>query len=241
MAAELPDDLLERRRIPFRPMILAANEPRFVVDLDSAGGLSGHLLLGLSLDHGPSKWLHQFGDLDVRYVDGRMEYVLRDAAFPGITVRLMLLPLADSVGLVMKIRVEGRFATGRDRVGLRRRFRLYHELRSRRPAVSLFARTVRRQRDPLGKRAVHAAAQQGAPCCEAAVRGRKDAGLGDPKKVLESPAALCASAQWCSAAKAVEEPKRVAVQKIRLGKEPAEGWIVIGRGGKIESFLADPS
>ena len=103
----LPHDLLERRRIPFRPMILAANEPRFVVDLDSAGGLSGHLLLGLSLDHGPSKWLHQFGDLNVRYVNGRMEYALHDAAFPGVTVRLVVMPLAECVGLVMKIRVEG--------------------------------------------------------------------------------------------------------------------------------------
>ena len=97
----------ERRRIPFRPMILAANEPRFLVDLDSAGGLSGHLLLGLSLDQGPSKWLHQFSDLDVRYVNGQMKYALHDAAFPGVQVRLLILPLTDSVGLVLKLRVEG--------------------------------------------------------------------------------------------------------------------------------------
>ena len=88
-------------------MVLAANEPRFVVDLDAGGGLSGHLLLGVSLDHGPSKWLHQFSELDVRYVDGRMEYLLADAAFPGLRVQLSVLPLAESVGLVMKLRVEG--------------------------------------------------------------------------------------------------------------------------------------
>jgi hypothetical protein len=65
-------------------------------------------------------------------------------------------------------------------------------------------------------------------------------GLGDPKKVMDSPAALCASAQWCPAAGAVAEPKRVAVQKRRLGKKSTQGWLVIGRGGRIKSFLTNP-
>ena len=33
--------------------------------------------------------------------------MLHDAAFPDVAVRLAVLPLAESVGLVMKIRVEG--------------------------------------------------------------------------------------------------------------------------------------
>ena len=40
---------------------------------------------------GPSKWLDKFDDLDVRYFDGRMEYAVRNAAFPGVTVRLVVL------------------------------------------------------------------------------------------------------------------------------------------------------
>ena len=58
------EELAQRQRIPCRPMVLAANEPRVVIDFDAAGGLSGHLFVGLSLDRGPSKWLHQFRDLE---------------------------------------------------------------------------------------------------------------------------------------------------------------------------------
>ena len=96
-----------QRLVSFRPRILCANEPRVLIDRDNAGGHSGHLLLGLSVDGGASKWLHYFDNLDVRYVEGRMEYAVRDAAFPGVTVRLTVWPLAESVGLVMKLRVEG--------------------------------------------------------------------------------------------------------------------------------------
>ncbi len=232
-------ELAQRQRIPFRPLVLAANEPRFVIDLDSAGGLNGHLLVGLSLDGGPSKWLHQFSDLDVRYVDGQMEYTLRDAAFPGVCVRLAVLPLAESVGLVMKVRIEGArrpgefvwtfggasgFTTNYDHDGPQFQF-----------SPELCADNVIREengrftllRGPL-----------------AVMRGGSSwtggMGLGDPKKVMDSPAALCASAQWCPAAQAVAEPKRVAVQKTRLGKEPLQGWLVIGRGGRIEPCLTNP-
>ncbi len=116
-----------------------------------------------------------------------MEYALRDAAFPGVRVRLTVLPLADSVGLVMKLRVEGAFAAGRNGVGLRRRLRLYHELRSRCPAVPVLARAVRRQRDPLGKRAVHAPAKAERPSCGAAAPGRKASASAIRKRLWTRP------------------------------------------------------
>ena len=78
-----PDDLIKLERVPFRPIVLAYNEPRFLFDFHSAGGLLGHLMLGLLGPDGASKWFHQWSEIDVRYVDGRMEYELRDAAFPG--------------------------------------------------------------------------------------------------------------------------------------------------------------
>lgn len=234
------EELARRGRVPFRPMILTANEPRFVVDLDaSAGGLSGHLLLGLSLDHGPSKWLHRFGDLDVRYVDGRMEYALRDAAFPGVRVRLQVLPLADSVGLVMKLRVEGVSQPGElvwvfgGASGFTTNYN--HD-----------APQYRFSPEQCGDNAIRwengrfTLLRNGVAVMRGGSSWPEGMGFGDPGKVMDSPAALCASAGWCSTAKVVEEPKRVAMQRIRLGKGPVEGWIVIGRGGKIESFLADP-
>ena len=75
-------NLLSAERTPFRPLILPANEPRLVVDLDSAGGLSGHAMIGLTIDGGSSKWFHAWSEIDVRYVDGRMQYVLREQPFP---------------------------------------------------------------------------------------------------------------------------------------------------------------
>ena len=45
---------------------------------------------------GASKWFHQWSELNVRYVDGGMEYTICDPSFPGVTVSLTALPLADS-------------------------------------------------------------------------------------------------------------------------------------------------
>ena len=99
-------ELQRMERCGFRPLVLAYNEPRFLFDFHSAGGLLGHLQIGLSTT-GASKWFHQWSDLTVRYVDGGMEYTIRDASFPGVTVSLVALPLADAAGLIVKVRVEG--------------------------------------------------------------------------------------------------------------------------------------
>jgi len=235
-----PKEIADRQRIPFRPLVLAANEPRFVIDLDSAGGLSGHLLLGLSLDGGPSKWLHQSRNLDVRYVDGQMQYTLHDAAFPGVKVRLLVLPLADSVGLVVRVRVEGLarpgefvwtfggasgFTTNYDHDGPQFRF----------SPEQCADNVIREEKGRFTLLRGQVAVMRGGSSWT------EDIGTGDPSKVMDSPAALCASAQWHPAAQAATASKRVAVQKIRLlGKEPMQGWLVIGRGGQIEPFLSNP-
>ena len=84
------DELPKLERCGFRPLVLAYNEPRFLFDFHSAGGLLGHLYVGLT-SVGASKWFHEWSELNVRYVDGRMEYTLRDAAFPGVVVNLVAL------------------------------------------------------------------------------------------------------------------------------------------------------
>ena len=95
-------ELKSLERYGFRPLVLAYNEPRFLFDFHSAGGLLGHLQIGLTSE-GASKWFHQWSDLTVRYVDGCMEYTLSDKDFPGVVVMLGALPLADSAGLVVKV------------------------------------------------------------------------------------------------------------------------------------------
>ena len=234
------DELAARQRTPFRPLILAANEPRLLIDLDSAGGLSGHLFLGLTVAKGPSKWLHQFDDLDVRYVDGQMLYVVRDRDFPGVVVRLELAPLDASVGLVLKINVEGAspdtslvwmfggasgYSTNYD-----------HDAKPFRYSADQCAEnTVRWDQGRF------TLLRGGAMVLRGGSSSPEGVGFGDPAKVLESPAALCESAQWCAAGPAAEATNRVAVQRVPLAGKEASAWLVIGRGGQIESFLADPA
>jgi hypothetical protein len=232
--------LAKRERTAFRSLIIAGNEPRFVFDLDIDGGISSHLLLGLRVDQGPSKWLHQFNDIDVRYVDGRMEYVLQDASFPGITVRLTLLPLAESVGLLMKFRVEGATQPG-ELVWVYGGASNFNKDRDHADCYEYRYSPEQCNDNMVRWEKGRFAILRGGV---AVVRGggslSEGTGFGDPKAVLESPAAVCASAQWCSATDAAEEAKRVALQEVRVGKEPVEGWIVAGRGGNIEECLADP-
>lgn len=102
-----PAELSKLGRVGFRPLVLAYHEPRFLFDYHSAGGLLGHLYVGLVPENGASKWLHQWSDIDLNYVDGRLEYTLRDRAFPGVTVRLVASALARSAGLILRIEVEG--------------------------------------------------------------------------------------------------------------------------------------
>ena len=102
-AAQLP----QIERCGFRPLVLAYVEPRFLFDFHSAGGLLGHLHIGLVLADGSARWLHQCSELEVSYTRGGMGYLVRDAALPGITVKLDALPLADQPGLVARVEVEG--------------------------------------------------------------------------------------------------------------------------------------
>lgn len=233
------DEIAKRERVSFRPRVICANEPRFLVDMESAGGHSGHLLLGLSLDGGPSKWLHEFSELDVQYVEGRMEYVVRDAAFPGVIVRLVVLPLADSVGMAMNVQVEG-VSQPADLVWVFGGASGYEHYKFTDGPEFRFApgqcdsNVVRWDHDRC------TLSRKGMPLVRCGSSWPNGVGFGDPQKVMESPAAVCVSAQWCSAGEASEEPKQVAIQKIRVEKSPMEGRIVIGRGGRIESFLADP-
>ena len=102
-----PEQLPQIERCGFRPLVLAYGEPRFLFDFHSAGGLLGHLQMGVVLADGSAKWLHQCSELEVSYTRGGMGYLVRDAALPGITVKLDALPLADQPGLVARVEVEG--------------------------------------------------------------------------------------------------------------------------------------
>ncbi|MBI3117735.1 MAG: DUF4450 domain-containing protein, partial [Candidatus Hydrogenedentes bacterium] len=95
-------------RSAFRPLVLAYNAPRFLFDFHSAGGLLGHLFVGIvERESGVSAWLHEWREIDVSYVSGMMRYSLSDARFPGARVTLEAAPLAEAAGLILKVKAEG--------------------------------------------------------------------------------------------------------------------------------------
>ena len=234
------DELASRQRVPFRPMVLTANEPRLVVDLDTAGGLSGHWMAGLAVEGGPSKWFHQWDDLDVQYVEGRMEYVLRDAAFPGVVVRLRLTALDRCVGFLANVAVEGLskeaflvWAFG-GASGFTTNYN--HDAPEYRFAPSQCAdNAVRWEANRFTLRRNGAAVLRGGSSWTGRV------GFGDPSSVVGSPATVRASAHWCEEPQRREESNRVVVQEVRVGTMPTGGWIVVGRGGAIDDWIADPT
>ena len=71
-------DLAALARIGFRPLVLAYLAPRFILDFHVAGGHLGHLRLGWIDAAGRGAWLDAWSDLLVRYVDGRLDWRLRD-------------------------------------------------------------------------------------------------------------------------------------------------------------------
>ncbi|MCX5757229.1 MAG: DUF4450 domain-containing protein, partial [Candidatus Hydrogenedentes bacterium] len=248
----------ERAKFPqcgFRPLVIAYNEPRFLFDFHGAGGLLGHLYIGLALDNGTSKWFHQWTDLNVRYVDGRMEYVLSDPAFPGVQVRLSAGALAASVGLVVKVEVEGAgddaslvWAYG----GASAFFTNYamtdpHFNFAPEQCVKdtiawkdgVFSLTRAFDKTDSVMEQVFAAPHF-LPGWKAVVKGGRsldgEGGLGDPSKFTAPPSELLQSMDPESR----ENTNCVAVNQIWLSRQSGRAFIVVGMGGNIDEAIRKP-
>jgi len=254
-----PDELKKLQRYPFRPLIVAYNEPRFVFDFHSAGGLLGHLGLGLTTV-GASKWFHQWSEIDVRYVDGRMEYNLRDTDFPGVVVSLIATPLADSAGLILKVAVEGLRspATLVWAYGGASAFTTGYSVDA--PEFTFAPQQCAKDliswsdggfalRRSFDKSDVYmtdiAAAARYIPHWQAVIRGGSswagENGFGSPIARTNSPAVLVDATAWLSSSKGMEKSNCVAVQKISLTTSRNEGFIAIGMGGNIVEDLRAPA
>ncbi len=254
-----PDELPKLQRCGFRPLVLAYNEPRFLFDFHSAGGLLGHLYLGL-VSGSTSKWFHHWSELEVRYTEGRMEYTLRDASFLGVEVALAAAPLADAAGLIVKVVVTGL----REPVslvwgygGVSAFFTNYamdapefsfapQQCAKDRIAWDGSGFVLRRgfDKSDVCVNEIFAAARY-LTNWQAVVRGGSSweaaSGLGAANAFAQSPAALLQNTEWRSAADTAEKTNCVAVQKIALGAQPQEGFIVIGMGGQIAEDIRAPA
>jgi hypothetical protein len=253
-----PDELRSLERCGFRPLVLAYNEPRFLFDFHSAGGLLGHLQVGLT-SAGASKWFHQWSELTVRYVDGRMAYTLSDQDFPGVVVVLVAMPLADSAGLVLKVAVSGLkhpaklvWAYGGGSAFFTNYAMDAPEFRfapsqCAKDTITWDGRgfVMRRAFDKADVyvNEVFAAARY-LTNWQAVIRGGSSwsagGGLGTPEAFTNTPAALTQSLEGTGAGSRAERRNCVAVQSIALRDSAGEGLIVIGMGGRIIEDLGQP-
>ncbi len=248
----------ERAKFPqcgFRPLVVAYNEPRFLFDFHSAGGLLGHLFIGLTSEAGTSKWLHQWADLDVRYVDGRMDYVVSDPGFPGVEVRLEAVALARSAGLIVKVAVKGLDAPARltwaygGASGFFTNYAMTDLAFSFAPAQCAKDRIqwignrfeLHRSFDKSDSIMEQVfAAPRFIPDWQAVIQGgdswTSKTGCGDPNAFATCPSALSRATEWHST-RSDAQANRVAVAEVELTRE---GYIVIGMGGDIEEAIRHP-
>lgn len=239
----------------FRPLVLAYNEPRFLFDFHSAGGLLGHLQIGLTLENGTSKWFHQWADLKIRYVEGRMEYMLIDPDFPGVQVRLTAGALAASVGLVVKVDVTGAgpdatlvwayggasaFFTNYDMTNPKFTFspdQCAKDALSRENGRFTLTRAFDNS-DSIMEQAFAAprfiSDWKATICAAGSLEG--ESGFGDPLKFTGLPSDLVNTMDRESAT----GTNCVAVRQARLPGSAGPAYIVVGTGGNIDEVIKAP-
>ena len=237
-------------RMSFRPLVLAYNAPRFVFDFHTAGGLLGHLRLAWVAESGRSAWFDEWSDLDVRYVDGRMEYELADPGVPGVVIRLSVAPLAGAVGAVLHCRATapeagtlvwyygGASAFFTNYSHGAPEFRFSPGQCERNEITIGDGRFALRRGFGSTDSAMEAAwaAPASLPGWAVTIRGGTGTvGCAPAEAACGDPAALLAAAR-----PAAPQTGEVAVGRARLDGAGSGAWIVVGAGGDIEAAINQP-
>lgn len=262
-----PEEIEKTPRVLFRPLVVAYNAPRFLFDYHSAGGLLGHLVIGIVPDGQPGLWLHDCSRIDIRYVNGRVKYELRDDRLGNAVVRLVATPQAYSAGLIVLVAVEGA-AKGSTLVWAyggasgfftnynmdAREFKFSPEQCAKDKytldnGIFELTRAFDKSDEIVSGGGQSLCVMRSLPKWKAHVRSGSSwkqavSGFGDPKAFNESPAKLLAATRW-NTASADNTPAAsencVAVQKVALAEHPGPGFIVVGMGGKINDAIAQPA
>jgi hypothetical protein len=87
------------------PAIVVAGD-RPLVRFGSGSILNGTFFIALARGD-KAKWLHDFSDITSKYRPGRMEWILKDAAYGATSVTLEVVPPADGAGMVCRVRIDG--------------------------------------------------------------------------------------------------------------------------------------
>lgn len=255
------DELARSTRVTFRPLVLAYTAPRFLFDYHSAGGLLGHLRLGLVPAAGEGLWLHDWSRIDVRYVAGRVEYALTTAELPGTVVLLTATPLAGSAGLIVKLRVEqpppgaALVWTYGGASGFFTNWNVLAPEFTFAPAQCAkdhyesdgssfeLTRAFDKSDGIVGGEGQLIAVMKALPEWKARLRlgssFRAVSGFADPEQSNGSPGQLLRAAKWIEDNAARKASSCVAVQKVPLDPSVTEGYVLVGMGGDINQSLAD--
>ncbi len=82
-----------------RPCLLFASEPY----------ICGEFMVAMVRgDQG--RWLHQFSEIGMYYRPGRIEWQLRDPLFPGLSITMQAVTLAETPGFAMRLEMKGTHA-----------------------------------------------------------------------------------------------------------------------------------
>jgi len=245
------------QRCAFRPLVLAYNVPRFLFDFHSAGGLLGHLFIGVTCGE-ESKWFHDWSEIEVSYIDGAMMYTVRDPSFPGVRVSLAAVPLAGSAGLIVSVEVDGltspgslawayggasAFLTNYAMNAPEFRFAPQHCAKDLVQSGENGFTLIRSfDESDVYMKEVFAVARR-LPDWRAVIRGGSSwdtpVGIGSPSAFADGPAKLVDSAVWPSAPEGQRDC--VAVQNVPSDGGGVRGYIVVGMGGDVETAIGHPA
>ena len=85
-------------------VVIAGDRP--FLRLGTGKDMNGAFMVAI-LRGGTGQWLHDFAEVESRYVGGRMEWTATDPAFPGLVVRYAAAALAEGAGLTARLSTTG--------------------------------------------------------------------------------------------------------------------------------------
>ncbi|NLX14550.1 MAG: DUF4450 domain-containing protein [Phycisphaerales bacterium] len=256
-------ELAKSPRVNFRPLILAYNSPRFLMEYHSAGGLLGHLQIGLVPEKGPGRWFHDWSRIEVRYIHGRLEYKLTDPDYPDTTVSLTASPLADSAGLIVKVHIANppsgatlvwtyggasAFFTNWQTWAPELQFAPHQCAKDHYEIDDACFKLTRGFDDSdaitSGDGKLICMMRilpewQARLCLGSSFQGHN--GLGSPEQFRGDPALLLQATRWVEKSGDHVGQNCVAVQKVALEQDVTEGYILVGMGGNIRQALQSPA
>jgi len=87
-----------------RGVVLAGDKPFFRLGSDKL--LHAQFMVSLARG-GKAKWLQDCSDITARFLPNHVEWIVRDAEWPGLEVKLEVVPTAEGPGMGVKVAVSG--------------------------------------------------------------------------------------------------------------------------------------